>query len=117
MKYSLLICLLLAILFTGCKKEKGDFVTGTVVSKGGCWNTSYLVTIDNPDFTDHKFLRPTVLACFACPNVSNSVYIKLTPDLSSPGTRIRFVFVETIPSCLSSSEAPNHIEVKNLARR
>jgi len=75
-----------------------------------------LVTIDNPDFTKHKFLRPTVLACFACPNVSNSAYIKLTPDLSSPGTRIRFNFDKTVPSCLSSSEAPNHIEVKNLRK-
>ena len=117
MKHNFLICFLLVIFFNGCKKDKDDFVTGTVVSKGGCWSTSYLVTIDNPDFTEHKFLRPSVLACFACPSISNSAYIKLTPDLSSPGTRIRFAFVETIPSCLSSSEAPNHIEVKNLARR
>jgi len=116
MKHNLLICILLLSFFTGCSKDKGDFVSGTVVAKGGCCSTSWLVTIDNPDFTVHKFLRPTVLACFACPNVSNSVYIKLTSGLSSPGTRIRFVFDKSIPSCLSSSEAPNHIEVKNLRR-
>jgi hypothetical protein len=109
------VCLLLIAFFVSCRKENETLITGTVISPGGCFQDSWLVAIDNPDFSDHPFLRPTVLSCAPCYNCSNSVFIRLTGTLGSPGTRIRFAYHESVPSCLSSSEAPEHIRVRHLS--
>lgn len=115
MRYILIGLLLIAVL--SCKKNNEDFVTGTVTDQSGCFGDSYLVAIDNPDFSKQPFLRPSVIpACVACYNCSNSVFIRLSPSFNIPGTRIKFLYDDTQLSCLSSSEAPNHITVKKVSR-
>jgi hypothetical protein len=113
MRY-LLICLLL-ISFLSCKKENDEFITGTVIEAGGCFGDSFLVAIDNPDLSEHSFLRPAVI-CPACYNCSNAVFISLSSSLRNPGARIKFLYTELQVSCLSYSEAPNHITVRKLSR-
>ena len=116
MRY-LLISLLLTS-FLSCKKDHDGFVTDTVIEHSGCFADSYLVAINNRDFSKQPFLRPTVIsACGAtCYNCSNAVFIRLSSSFNTPGTRIKFLYDDTQPSCLSSSEAPAHITVKNLSR-
>jgi len=114
-KYYLFITLLLAS-FQSCKKDNDKLVVGTVIGQSGCFTDSKLVAIDNPDSSKQPFLRPTVLACAACYNCSNAVFIRLPSTFSTIGARIMFSYLETEGSCLSSSEAPNHIKVKNLSR-
>ena len=106
-----------AILFVGisCSKNNDNFVTGRVEIKGGCFPDSWLVSIDDPNPEKQSFLRATVLAGTAY-NCSNAVFINLPSSLATQGTRIRFTYTGTEVSCLSSSEAPNHIKVKNLSR-
>jgi hypothetical protein len=112
-----LLTSLLLFSFISCKKDSNGFVTGTVIDKSGCFADSYLVAINNPDFSKQPFLRPSVLSsCAACYNCSNAVFIRLSSSFSNPGTRIKFLYSDTQPSCLSSSEAPAHITVKNLSR-
>jgi hypothetical protein len=115
MRY-LLVSLLL-IFFLSCKKGNDGIATGTVIGKSGCFADSYLVAIQNPDFSKQPFLRPSVLSsCAACYDCSNAVFIRLSSSYSNPGTRIKFLYHDTQASCLSSSEAPAHITVKNLSR-
>ena len=115
MRY-LLISLLLTS-FLSCKKDNEGFVNGTVIEQSGCFADSYLVAINNPNFSKQTFLRPAVIsACAACYNCSNAVFIRLSSPFNTPGTRIKFLYADTQPSCLSASEAPNHITVKNLSR-
>jgi hypothetical protein len=114
MRYRLISLLL--IFFLSCKKDNDGSATGTVIEKSGCFADSYLVAIQNPNPSNQPFLRPTVLSCAACYNCSNAVFIRLSTDLSNPGTRIKFQYNDTQASCLSSSEAPVHITVKKLSR-
>ncbi|MFC0772839.1 hypothetical protein [Terrimonas alba] len=116
MRQSLLPIFTLLFLSLSCTKNNDDFVTGRVEVKGGCFADSWLVSIDNPDPDKYSFLRATVLSGTAF-NCSNAVFINLPSSLGTTGTRIRFKYISTEVSCLSSSEAPNHIMVKNLARR
>jgi len=104
--------------FISCKKENDPSVTGTLIEPKGCFFAdSYLVAIDSPDFSNHSFLRPTVLSsCIACYNCSNAVFIRVPAAFAAAGTRIKFSYVRTEISCLSASEAPEHITVKNLSR-
>ena len=103
--------------FISCKKDNDSLVTGTLIEQKGCFADSYLVAIDSPDFSNHSFLRPTVLSsCVACYNCSNAVFIRLPASFAATGARIKFSYVSTEISCLSSSEAPAHITVKNLSR-
>lgn len=106
-----------ALLFLGlsCSKNNDNFVTGRVEVKGGCFPDSWLVSIDNPNPEKYSFLRAAVLSGTAY-NCSNAVFISLPSSLTTTGTKIRFTYTGTEVSCLSSSEAPNHIRVKNLAR-
>lgn len=103
--------------FLSCKKDNDSWVRGTLIDQKGCFADSYLVAIDSPDFSNQPFLRPTVLsACVACYNCSNAVFIRVPASFAATGTRIKFSYVNTEISCLSSSEAPAHIAVKNLFR-
>lgn len=115
MRQTLFFISALLILGLSCSKNNDNFVTGRVEVKGGCFADSWLVSIDNPNPQKYSFLRATVLSGTAF-NCSNAVFISLPLSLSSQGTRIRFTYTGTEISCLSSSEAPNHIKVKNLAR-
>jgi hypothetical protein len=111
-----LLISLLFISFLSCKKDHDGFTTGIVIEKSGCFADSYLVAIQNPDPSKQPFIRPTVLSCTACYNCSNAIFIRLSSSYSNPGTRIKFLYGDTQPSCLSSSEAPAHITVKKLSR-
>lgn len=113
MRY-LIVGLLLTFLLS-CKKDKGEFITGTVIDPGGCFGDSYLVAIDHPDLARHVFLRPAVI-CPSCYNSGNAVFMSVPATLNARGTRIKFVFTQLEISCLSSSEAPSHISVKKLSR-
>ena len=104
------------LLFSACKKNKELFVNGEVVSKNGCFQDAYLVAIIDPDPSRHKFLRPSLLACTACFNCSNSAYIRIPDGIINIGSRIRFRYAGTDVSCLSSSEAPPHIRVSDLSK-
>ncbi len=114
------IYLLIPILFlfvTSCKKDKDNFVTGTVQVKGGCFSDSWLIAIDNPDPAKHTFLRAANFPTGTLYNCSNAVFIRLTPALAKAGIKIRFSGITNhLGSCLSFSEAPNHIEVKEISR-
>ncbi|MEP7376606.1 MAG: hypothetical protein ABI675_24625 [Chitinophagaceae bacterium] len=100
-----------------CKKNNDAFTTGIVIEQNGCFTDSYLVAIDNPDFPKHPFLKSTVLAsCITCYNCSNAVFVRVPSSFSASGTRIKFSYLNNEVSCLSSSESPNHIRVKNLTR-
>jgi hypothetical protein len=110
----LIILGLLLFLFEGCKKEKDEFVTGTVIQKGGCYNGSWIVLIDNPDPSKQTFLRSS---SYTFPpgsyNCTNSVFIQLPATLAFPNKKIKFSGVKNQGIlCLSFSEAPNHIDVK-----
>ncbi len=114
MRNLLLFIFLFMFTTLSCKKENSLLVSGIVVESKGCLPDSWLVAILDPDFSKHPFLHPTVLDCAACYNCSNSVFISLNPDLAVPGTKIRFEYDRTEVSCLSSSEAPEHIRVKEI---
>ena len=102
--------------FLSCEKGNDSLVSGTLIEQKGCFADSYLVAIDHPDFSNQPFLRSTVLsACIACYNCSNAVFIRVPASFATTGTRIKFSYVATEISCLSSSEAPAHITVKNLS--
>ena len=102
--------------FAACSKEKdGEVITGTVQQAGGCFGNSWLVHIDNGNADQYSFLckSPASTSGFNC---SNSVYIINMPSaLSQSGKRIKFSRWENRFSCLSSSFAPNHLEVFNLS--
>ena len=114
MRNLLLFIFLFMFTTLSCKKENSLLVSGIVVESKGCLPDSWLVAILDPDFSKHPFLHPTVLDCAACYNCSNSVFISLNPELAVPGTKIRFEYDQTEVSCLSSSEAPEHIRVKEI---
>jgi hypothetical protein len=117
MKINFLFISLLLASFVSCKKETEIIGSGTVIAQGGCYADTWLVAIDNPDFSKQPFLRSTVLTCTACYNCSNAVFIHLLPpSLAVAGTRIKFSYIDKEGSCLSNSEAPDHITVKNLSR-
>ncbi len=104
------------LLFSACKKNKELFVTGEIISKSGCFQDAYLVAVIDPDLSRHKFLRPSLIACTACYDCSNSAYIRLPDGMNDIGSRIRFRYAGTDISCLSSSEAPPHIRVSDLSK-
>jgi len=102
--------------FIACKKDKDNITTGTVKITGGCFQDSWLVAIDNPNPGKHSFLCAATLTTGTLYNCSNAVFIRLPSSLAVADTRIRFSWISTEPSCLSFSQAPNHITVKNLSR-
>ena len=108
--------LLIIFFVCSCKKDHDAHASGMVIQKSGCFLDSYLVAIDNPNFSQHKFLRPSIQSCVACYNCSNAVYIRLDASIGAPGTKIRFQYKLTDISCLSSSEAPPHIQAKNISK-
>ena len=101
-----------------CKKDNDNSITGTVQVKAGCLSDSWLVAIDNPDQAKHSFLCADTVAIVLATyyNCNNSVYISLPSSLAVAGTRIRFSYIQTDPSCLSYSAAPPHIQVEKLSR-
>ena len=117
MQKAILFIAVLSIFFISCKKDKDSVVTGTAAVKGGCFDDAWLIAIDNPDPEKHKFLcaAPITVATFY--NCSNAVYIRLPSALAIAGTKIRFTWAATDVSCLSYSQAPSHIQVKNLSKR
>jgi hypothetical protein len=118
MKECFLFSVLVLTGLFGCKKEHGSLsVKGEVVQKGGCYSDTWIVEIKDPDFSRHTFLKPAAPACDHCFNCSNAVYIHLPASLAKKGKKIRFEWVETEFSCSASTEAPNHISVKNLSAR
>jgi hypothetical protein len=117
MQRAILLIAVLSISFISCKKDKDSFATGTVTVKGSCFDDAWLIAIDNADPGKHKFLRASTIPTATFYNCSNAVYIRLPSTLAVSGTKIRFTWIATEASCLSYSEAPNHIQVKNLAKR
>lgn len=115
MQKALFFILILVVSFTSCKKDNDNSITGTVQVKGGCFPESWLVAIDNPDPAKHSFLRATGFTTATLYNCSNAVIISLPSSLAKAGTRVRFSYDSTMPSCLSYSEAPNHITVKKIS--
>lgn len=117
MREATLFIFILLFSFISCKKDKDNSTPGTVEVKAGCLSDSWLVAIDNPDPAEHSFLcAGTVAVAFAtCYNCNNSVYISLPSSLAVAGTRIRFSYIQTNPSCLSYSPAPPHIQVEKLS--
>jgi hypothetical protein len=112
----LLFWLSVTFCICSCKKDHDVFVIGIVIQKSGCFQDSYLVAIENPDFSQHPFLRPSIQSCVACYDCSNAVYVRLNTGFEIPGTKIRFQYKATDISCLSYSEAPPHIVVKNISK-
>ena len=113
-KIPFFIIILVASLLS-CKKDNDNFPTGTVQEKNGCFSDSWLVSIDNPDPSKYSFLRATGFTTATFYNCSNAVIISLPSSLAKAGTRVMFSYDNTIPSCLSYSEAPNHITVKKIS--
>jgi hypothetical protein len=111
--------LIFLVSFISCKKDNDNLITGTVQVKAGCLSDSWLVAIDNPDPAKHSFLCADTVAIVLATyyNCNNSVYISLPSSLAVAGTRIRFSYIQTDPSCLSYSAAPPHIQVEKLSRR
>jgi hypothetical protein len=114
---------LLSILFffiivinLSCHKEAHKMVYASVREQGGCTPGAWLVEIENADYTKQSFIcKPPdfVSAVMAC---EHSVYIVNLPDqFKSAGKKIKFSKWEEVVSCLSSSVAPHHIEVKNVS--
>lgn len=106
--------ILLITLLNSCDKDNDDLATGTVMQAGGCFADAWLVTVDNPDPRNHFFIRTTSVPTATMYNCSNAVFIRLSPALSSAGTRIKFSARNIEPSCLSYSEAPNIITVNKI---
>lgn len=100
---------------TGCKKDRdGGELRGTVIQKGGCYSDSWLVEVHNPQAAQRYFCEvlagpPPGYTCL------NAVFIVLPPSLAEAGKNIRFDIRSTQVTCLSSSTAPAHAEVRNLA--
>jgi hypothetical protein len=116
MQKAALFIFILLFTFISCKKDKDNFVTGTVSVKAGCFSDSWLIAVDNPDPGGHSFLCTAPVPAATFYNCSNAVLISLPSSLAVAGTKIRFSYTDTQPSCLSYSAAPNHIKVKNLSR-
>jgi hypothetical protein len=117
MKRVLPAYLLLSFLLLSCKKDKEGVATGIVLSQTGCFDDYYLVAIDNPDYSKHSFLRKSIMSsCAGCYDCSNAAFVQLNSSFGRPGIRIAFEFIESIPSCLSNSEAPEHITAKNVRK-
>jgi hypothetical protein len=115
MQKATVLIIFLLLTFISCKKDNDKLVTGTVDIKGGCFTDSWLIAIDNPNPEKHSFLRKTTFPTATLYNCSNAVFITLPASLAKPGKKIRFTYVNMQGSCLSYSEAPNHIAVKNLS--
>ncbi|MGZ8523664.1 MAG: hypothetical protein ACXWV1_04505 [Chitinophagaceae bacterium] len=115
MQKATLFTFVLLLTLISCKKDNDNFTTGTVDIKAGCFTDSWLIAIDNPNPEKHSFLRNTAFPTATLYNCSNAVFINLPASLAVPGKKIRFIYVDMQVSCLSYSEAPNHITVKNLS--
>jgi len=115
MQKILFFILIFLVSFISCKKDNDNSPTGTVQIKGGCFSDSWLVAIDNPDPAKHSFLRGTFVPTGTFYNCSNAVFISLPAPLAKAGTRVRFSYDRIMASCLSYSEAPNHIIVKKIS--
>lgn len=105
------------LFFFSCEKDsdKSDRVMGTVQVKGGCYQNSWLVAIDNPDPDKHSFICDEATLAGTAYNCTNAVYIIDLPEhLAKAGKKIRFSVIEEIASCLSYSFAPAHVEAKNI---
>lgn len=115
MQKAILFISVLFFSFISCKKDNDNFATGIVNVKGGCFQDSWLIAIDNPDPKKHSFLCATPVTTATFYNCSNAVFISLPSSLAVAGTRIRFSWTSTEPSCFSFAQAPDHITVKNLS--
>lgn len=111
MKWILSFCL--TAILVSCKKEKNNFYTGTVIQKGGCFQNSWLVAIDNPNPAVHSFICdgpiPGGGSGYHC---ANSVYIVDMPsNLSNAGVKVKFSKWEMDMggACSAFSHAPHHM--------
>lgn len=107
--------LIFLVSFISCKKDNDNLITGTVQVKAGCLSDSWLVAIDNPDPAKHSFLRGSFVPTGTFYNCSNAVFMSLPASLAKAGIRVRFSHDRIMASCLSYSEAPNHITVKKIS--
>jgi|GEM_PF-6450831 len=109
------IVLIILTLFASCKKEKTyPVIFGTVQQQGGCLPSTWLVHIPGDVADKYSFLckLPSPTSSFNC---SNSVYVLNMPaSFAQLGKRIKFSRWNSHASCLSSSMAPQHIEVSDL---
>jgi len=120
MKYSLLLLTCLPILFCCSKKssDDGNFINGRVVLAAGCGADVWLVTLDNPDAARYRFLCKPDPALGTLYNCTNSVFMKLPLGLAKDGQKVQFSGVFNYGfSCLSSSFAPQHVEVEKVEAR
>jgi hypothetical protein len=113
--------ILLFCIFAGCNKEKHELVLGTVIQKGGCFQDSWLVSIDNADPSVHSFICedpiPGGSSGFNC---GNSVYIiKMSPNLTNPGIKVKFSKwkMDYGGACSSFSHAPHHLEDSDISAK
>ncbi len=113
MRY-LILFLSFALALAGCRRDKENYVTGSVIEKGGCLVDTYLVEIPGATAEKIPFLCEPAIPLPTSRNCENSVFIRLPASLAIPGKKIRFVYAGTEPSCLSYSFAPQHIIVKSL---
>ena len=102
----------------GCDKDReGDLITATIVSKGGCYNDSWIVQIDNPSPSRHAFICDNAPPLSSAPggyNCSNAAIIRL-PVYAAANQKISFRLVKDEGiQCLSYSFGAHHIKVKDL---
>ncbi|MCG2614755.1 hypothetical protein LZZ85_10705 [Terrimonas sp. NA20] len=113
MRY-LILFLSFTLLLAGCGRDKDEYISGIVIEKSGCLPDSYLVELPGEVGKKKPYLCETTVPLATLLNCTNSVYIRLPPALAIAGKKIRFLYVDTQPSCLSYSFAPQHITVKSL---
>ncbi|MET0462856.1 MAG: hypothetical protein ABW007_06870 [Chitinophagaceae bacterium] len=113
MRY-LILFLSFAFVLSGCSRDKDDYIQGIVIENQGCWDDSYLVELPGEAGKKRPYLCETSIPLATLLNCTNAVYVRLPPALAIPGKKIRFLYVDTHPSCLSYSFAPQHITVKSL---
>ena len=105
------IAVLILLLLAGCNKDKDQLASGTVMQPGGCFSDSWIIAIDNPDPGNHNFLRTPAFPGGTFYHCGNAVFLRLSPAFAVAGTKIRFKAGEIEVTCLSYSEAPNHVKL------
>lgn len=111
-----LIFAFLILLLFSCKKESTKWITGTIIQTG-CYPGSWMVQIDNPDWTKEPFLcGPNPEVARICENTT--VIVNLPASLSQPGTQIKFSqWTDKGLLCFSSTLAPHHLEVADVSAK
>jgi hypothetical protein len=113
MRY-LILFLSFSLLLSGCSRDKDEYITGVVIEQSGCLPDSYLIELPDEVGKKKPYLCETAVPLSTLRNCTNSVFVRLPTMLAIPGKKIRFLYVDTQPSCLSYSMAPQHINVKSL---